>query len=65
MTVCCLYGVAKTVSKKKHWFTFIQDARTDAFYEKITFKTMIICDLTNPLIKREVLWGWEEKEGRD
>ena len=31
---------------------FIQDARTDAFYEKITFKTMIICDLNNPLIKR-------------
>lgn len=31
---------------------FIQDARADAFYEKITFKTMIICDLSNPLIKR-------------
>ncbi len=30
---------------------FIQDAKTDAFYEKITFKTMIICDLSNPLIK--------------
>ena len=36
--------------QKEALVPFIQDARTDAFYEKITFKTMIICDLTNPLI---------------
>ncbi|MBW7573510.1 3'-5' exonuclease [Caproiciproducens faecalis] len=31
---------------------FIQDATTDEFYDRILFKTMIICDLNNPLIKR-------------
>lgn len=38
--------------RKDVLISFIEDARTDAFYEKITFKTMIICDLSNPLIKR-------------
>ncbi|MFR1214105.1 MAG: hypothetical protein ACLSCV_04545 [Acutalibacteraceae bacterium] len=31
-TVCCRCGVCKNISKK-HWF-LLQDARTDAFYEK-------------------------------
>ncbi|HEX2985766.1 MAG TPA: 3'-5' exonuclease [Caproiciproducens sp.] len=31
---------------------FIQDAETDEFYDRIQFKTVIICDLNNPLIKR-------------
>ena len=43
---------------------FIQDARTDAFYEKITFKTMIICDLTNPLIKRSDMMFYCDACGR-
>ncbi len=32
--------------------SFLQNAQTDTFYEKITFKTTIICDLSNPLIRR-------------
>ncbi len=31
---------------------FIQDATTDEFYDRILFKTLIVCDLNNPLIKR-------------
>lgn len=30
---------------------FIQDAETDEFYNRIQFKTVILCDLNNPLIK--------------
>lgn len=41
--------------KKNALLPFIQNARTDEFYEKITFKTTIICDLSNPLIKRSDL----------
>lgn len=31
---------------------FVQDAQGDEFYERIQFKTVVICDLNNPLIKR-------------
>ncbi|HHV31136.1 exonuclease domain-containing protein [Caproiciproducens sp. LBM24188] len=31
---------------------FLQDALCDEFYERILFKTVIICDLNNPLIRR-------------
>nr|WP_319488525.1 3'-5' exonuclease [uncultured Caproiciproducens sp.] len=31
---------------------FIQDATTDEFYDRILFKTLIVCDLNNPLINR-------------
>lgn len=31
---------------------FIQDATTEEFYKKILFKTVIVCDLDNPLINR-------------
>ena len=30
----------------------IEDADGDEFYRKIQFKTVILCDLKNPLIKR-------------
>lgn len=30
---------------------FIQDAETDEFYDRMQFKTVIICDLNNPLIQ--------------
>lgn len=50
--------------QKESLVPFIQDARTDAFYEKITFKTMIICDLTNPLIKRSDMMFYCDACGR-
>jgi len=50
--------------QKEALVPFIQDARTDAFYEKITFKTMIICDLTNPLIKRSDMMFYCDACGR-
>lgn len=31
---------------------FVQDADNDEFYDRIQFKTVVICDLNNPLIKR-------------
>ncbi|HEX3039119.1 MAG TPA: 3'-5' exonuclease [Caproiciproducens sp.] len=31
---------------------FLQDATTDEFYNRIQFKTVIICDLNHPLIQR-------------
>ena len=31
---------------------FIQDAKTEEFYDRIQFKTVIVCDLNNPMIKR-------------
>lgn len=31
---------------------FLQDAEQDEFYDRIQFKTVIICDLNNPLIHR-------------
>ncbi len=31
---------------------FIQDAAAQEFYDKIQFKTVIVCDLSHPLIKR-------------
>lgn len=31
---------------------FIQNAEESAFYDKILFKTIIVCDLSNPLIQR-------------
>lgn len=31
---------------------FVQDADSDEFYDRIQFKTVVICDLNNPLIKR-------------
>lgn len=31
---------------------FIQDAERDEFYDRISFKTTILCDLNNPLIDR-------------
>ena len=50
--------------QKEALFPFIQDARTDDFYEKIKFKTMIICDLTNPLIKRSDMMFYCDACGR-
>ena len=50
--------------KKETLLPFIQNAGTDAFYEKITFKTMIICDLSNPLIKRSDMMFHCESCGR-
>ncbi len=32
--------------------SFIQDAQAEEFYNRMQFKTMIVCDLNNPLIKR-------------
>lgn len=34
---------------------FIQDATKDEFYDRISFKTIILCDLNNPLIDRSVM----------
>lgn len=31
---------------------FLQDATTDEFYDRIQFKTVIICDMNHPLIQR-------------
>jgi inhibitor of KinA sporulation pathway (predicted exonuclease) len=31
---------------------FVQNARTDEFYDRMQFKTAVICDLNNPLIQR-------------
>ena len=50
--------------QKEAFIPFIQDARTDAFYEKITFKTMVICDLSNPLIKRSDMMFYCDACGR-
>lgn len=32
--------------------SFVQDTTTDEFYNRVLFKTVIVCDLNNPLIKR-------------
>lgn len=42
----------KELYHKSKFMPFIQDAETPEFYNKIMFKTAIVCDLSNPLIKR-------------
>lgn len=42
----------KEVYVKSSFAAFIQNAETKEFYDKIMFKTVILCDLSNPLIKR-------------
>lgn len=42
----------------------IQNSREPGFYEKLTFKTVIVCDLDNPLIKRSDLAFACEECGR-
>lgn len=42
---------------------FIEDAQTDEFYRKMTFKTTIICDLSHPLVNRKSLKFTCEKCG--
>lgn len=43
---------------------FMQDGSTQEFYDKITFKTTILCDLSNPLINRSDLVFHCEECGR-
>ncbi|HEX3037765.1 MAG TPA: 3'-5' exonuclease [Oscillospiraceae bacterium] len=42
----------KELYEESSFMPFIQNAETKEFYDKIMFKTVIVCDLSNPLIKR-------------
>lgn len=49
---------------RKELEPFIQDAESGGFYEKMKFKTVVVCDLSNPLIKRSDLTFQCEKCGK-
>jgi len=42
----------KELYDKSSFVPFIQNAEAKEFYDKIMFKTVIVCDLSNPLVKR-------------
>lgn len=44
---CC-----RSLFEKKAFESFIQNAQVQEFYDRISFKTTILCDLNNPLIDR-------------
>lgn len=46
----------KRLYSRKKLESFIQDCTTDEFYNKLTFKTVILCDLDNPLIDKSVMF---------
>ncbi len=47
------YELLKRIFDKKDIKDFIENANTEEFYDRITFKTTIITDLKNPLVDKE------------
>lgn len=48
--------IFRTLYDKESFLPFIQDATDDEFYRKLSFKTVVLCDLTNPLIDTGVMY---------
>lgn len=55
----------KRLYDRKKVSSFIQDCTKDEFYNKLTFKTVIICDLENPIIdKNDMFFECEQCQTR-
>ena len=58
--------ILRSVRRKgleKNMLPYTEDALSDEFYKKMTFKTVIICDISNPLITKKSLGFVCEKCG--